>query len=104
MNGASYSASFVMLRGNQAHGFAAFTVLPWDSEQIGVPAARIDYLVAEGSYAEQYQTKKELLDHVIVAADERGVRQQARRHPHERGPVRGFGARGLLQCSKATRE
>ena len=68
------SASFVMLRGNQAHGFAAFTVLPWDSEQIGVPSARIDYLVAEGSYVEQYQTKKKLLDHVIVAADERGVR------------------------------
>jgi dTDP-4-amino-4,6-dideoxy-D-galactose acyltransferase len=68
------NASCVVLGETQARGFASFTVLPWDSEQIGVPAARIDYLVAEGSYAQQYQTKKKLLDHVIVAADERGVR------------------------------
>ena len=68
------TASCIVLRETQARGFASFTVLPWDSEQIGVPAARIDYLVAEGSYAQQYQTKKKLLDHVIVAADERGVR------------------------------
>ena len=52
--------SCVMLRENQARGFASVTVLPWDSEQIGVPAARVDYLVAEGSYLEQYQTKKKI--------------------------------------------
>ena len=66
-------ASWVMMQANQARGFASLSMLPWDSEQIGVSAARIDYLVAQGSYDEQQQTKKKLLQHVLAEAQEQGV-------------------------------
>jgi len=67
-------AAWVMIEGSQARGFAAFSMLPWDSEQLGVTAARLDYLIAEGSVKEQQQTKKALLACVLEHAEVRGVR------------------------------
>ena len=67
-------AAWVMVEGNQARGFASLTMLPWDSEQIGVTAARLDYLIAEGSGNEQQQIKKALLACVMEHAEVRGVR------------------------------
>jgi dTDP-4-amino-4,6-dideoxy-D-galactose acyltransferase len=65
--------TWVAQRENRACGFACFTMLPWDSEQLGVTAARIHYLVAEGSYGEQQQIKRALLEHVLEEAQERSV-------------------------------
>ena len=65
--------SWVMMQDDQARGFTSLSLLPWDSEQIGVAAARIDYLVAQGSYDQQHQTKRKLLEHVLAEAQERGV-------------------------------
>src|SRR6266446_2566927 len=62
------------LRENRARGFACFSVLPWDSEQLGVKAARIDYLVAEGSYHEQRRIKEALLERVLADVEACGVR------------------------------
>ncbi len=36
-------------------GMGVLTPLPWDSEQIGLSAARLDYLIAQGGYAQQRQ-------------------------------------------------
>jgi dTDP-4-amino-4,6-dideoxy-D-galactose acyltransferase len=71
--GSEASSSWLTMDGNQARGFACLSMLPWDSEQLGVTAARIDYLVAEGSYDEQRRVKKALLDQVLAGAQARGV-------------------------------
>ena len=42
-------------------GFASLKKLPWDSEQLGVGAARIEHLVGKGAYHEQLQIKRDLL-------------------------------------------
>jgi dTDP-4-amino-4,6-dideoxy-D-galactose acyltransferase len=66
-------AAWVALLGNRACGFTSLNLLPWDSEQLSVTAARIDYLVAEGSYHEQECIKRSLLDAVLAEAGDRGV-------------------------------
>ena len=49
-------------------------MLPWDSEQIGLPAARLDYLVAIGTYPEQCQVKQALLDAVLEHGVEHSIK------------------------------
>jgi len=66
-------ATWVALRQNQVHGFARLSVLVWDSEQLGMSAARIEYLVADGSYHQQRQIKEKLLEQALVEAHDRGV-------------------------------
>jgi dTDP-4-amino-4,6-dideoxy-D-galactose acyltransferase len=59
---------------NQRRGFASLSMLPWDSEQLGTTAARINYLVADGPYAQQVETKQALLKRVFSEATTRRVR------------------------------
>lgn len=66
-------AAWMMLQRNQTLGFSSLTLLPWDSQQLGFAAARIDYLVAEGPYPQQHSTKKALLAHVVNEALRRGI-------------------------------
>lgn len=66
-------ATLVALRQGQARGFACLTMLPWDSDQLGMRAARVDYLIAEGSYDEQLQVKEMLIEQVLLEAHDRGV-------------------------------
>ena len=58
---------------NDVRGFACFNLLPWDSEQLGVKAARIDYLVADGSYYEQLRIKDALLERLLTQVEACGV-------------------------------
>jgi len=67
------SIASVAVQGREVRGFAGFKILPWDSEQLGIPAARLEYLVAIGSYAEQRLTKDKLLESVMGVARDRGV-------------------------------
>jgi dTDP-4-amino-4,6-dideoxy-D-galactose acyltransferase len=67
------SIASVAIQGKKVHGFAGFRILPWDSEQLGIPAARVEYLVAIGSYEEQRLTKDKLLESVMGVARDRGV-------------------------------
>jgi len=46
-------------------GFATLSLLPWDTEQLGMSAARIDYLITKGDYQEQYCLKKVLLNTIF---------------------------------------
>jgi dTDP-4-amino-4,6-dideoxy-D-galactose acyltransferase len=55
-------------------GQASLSMLPWDSEQLGTTAARINYLVADGPYAQQVETKFALLKRVVKEAVARGIR------------------------------
>jgi L-amino acid N-acyltransferase YncA len=64
----------IAMQVNDVRGFACFNMLPWDSEQLGVPAARIDYLVAEGSYHEQRRIKEGLLERLLAQIEACGVR------------------------------
>lgn len=66
-------ATWVALRQSRTRGFTSLAMLPWDSEQLGMRAARVDYLVAEGSYQEQRHVKETLLQQVLTEAHRRGV-------------------------------
>jgi GNAT superfamily N-acetyltransferase len=66
-------ATWVALQHGQARGFACLTMLPWDSDQLGMRAARVDYLIAEGAYDEQLQVKELLIEQVLLEAQDRGV-------------------------------
>jgi RimJ/RimL family protein N-acetyltransferase len=55
-------------------GTAAWRTLEWDSEQFGIPAARLDLLDASGSYAEARAQKRELLATVLGQCREAGIR------------------------------
>jgi GNAT superfamily N-acetyltransferase len=66
-------ATLVALRQGQARGFACLTMLPWDSDQLGMRAARVDYLIAKGTYDEQLQVKEMLIEQVLLEAHDRGV-------------------------------
>ncbi len=66
-------AAWMMVQHDKVMGFASLTLLPWDSQQIGFAAARIDYLVADGGYPIQHETKRGLLKHLINEALRRGV-------------------------------
>jgi ribosomal protein S18 acetylase RimI-like enzyme len=48
-------------------------LLPWDTEQIGLNAARLDYLVAIGTYEEQYGVKSVLLSAVVRHCERRNL-------------------------------
>ena len=50
----------------EVRGFALFKMLPWDSARLGVSAGRVDYLVADGSYDEQTEIKKSLLENLLA--------------------------------------
>lgn len=66
-------AAWVALQQGQARGFACLTMLSWDSEQLGMSAARVDYLIAEGTYSEQLQVKEKLMEQLLLEAHDRGV-------------------------------
>lgn len=70
----SESVGWIALSADTILGFTSLSVLPWDSGQIGLPAARIDYLVATGNYVEQHQIKEALLSTALQYATRHGVR------------------------------
>lgn len=74
-----HSTAWLACRGQREVGFAVLSTLGWDSEQLGMEAARIDYLVASDSYAEQHETKTALLGEVIEQARERGIKHLSAR-------------------------
>src|ERR1035441_785492 len=55
-------------------GTAAWRTLEWDTEQFGIPAARLDVLDATGSYAAVRAQKRELLAAVLGQCREAGIR------------------------------
>lgn len=65
--------AWVVVQQNHVRGFACFRKLPWDSEQLRMSAARIDYLLAGGSYSEQRASKEMLLEELLVEAQDLGV-------------------------------
>jgi dTDP-4-amino-4,6-dideoxy-D-galactose acyltransferase len=60
-------------------GAAAWRTLEWDTEQLGIPAARLDLLEASGSYADARAHKRELLTAVLEQCRERGIRHLSAR-------------------------
>ncbi len=59
---------------NSALGLVAWTRLAWDSQQLGVDAGRVDYLIASGGYKDQYRAKGALLMTVLEACVDQGIR------------------------------
>jgi len=60
-------------RGETVLGLAALSGLPWDSKYLGLKAARLDYLIASGSYARQYEVKRLLLTEALAQATAHGI-------------------------------
>lgn len=46
-------------------GVAVWSALPWDTEQLGIAAARVDVLTASGPYAEARAKKQQLLALIV---------------------------------------
>jgi dTDP-4-amino-4,6-dideoxy-D-galactose acyltransferase len=65
--------AWVVVQQDHVRGFGCFRKLPWDSEQLRMTAARIDYLLAAGSYNEQRSVKEMLLEEMLVEAQNLGV-------------------------------
>ena len=59
---------------NDASGLVTWTPLAWDSQQLGVGAGRLDYLIASGNYEDQYAIKEALLTAVLEACADQGIR------------------------------
>jgi dTDP-4-amino-4,6-dideoxy-D-galactose acyltransferase len=64
----------VIRNGREALGVACWTHLEWDSEQLGMPAARVDLLVSAGGYQEALERKTSLLRTAVEECRLRGVR------------------------------
>jgi dTDP-4-amino-4,6-dideoxy-D-galactose acyltransferase len=64
---------------NAAQGLAAWTRLAWDSQQLGVGAGRLDWLVASGDYQEQYTIKEALLTAILEACADQSIRHLSAR-------------------------
>lgn len=54
-------------------GAAEWHPLEWDTEQFGIPAARLDFLDACGSYAQASTEKQKLLAAVLAQCQEAGI-------------------------------
>lgn len=65
--------AWVVVQQNHVRAFGCFRKLPWDSQQLRMSAARIDYLLAAGSYDEQRSAKGMLLEELLVEAQNLGV-------------------------------
>jgi dTDP-4-amino-4,6-dideoxy-D-galactose acyltransferase len=65
--------AWVVVQQNHVRAFGCFRKLPWDSQQLRMSAARIDYLLAAGSYNEQRSAKQMLLEELLVEAQNLGV-------------------------------
>jgi ribosomal protein S18 acetylase RimI-like enzyme len=72
IEGSAHSASWVPGSGN-AQGLAVWTSLAWDSQQLGVGAGRLDYLIASGDYQNQYAIKEVLLRAVLKICADQGI-------------------------------
>ena len=94
-----------------AQGLAGWTRLAWDSQQLGVGAGRLDYLIASGDYESQYRTKEALLTAVLEACADQGIRHlTARVHASDLSSIHlleqhGFVAvDGILTFSRDIRD
>lgn len=67
-------AAWAFLGRDRVFGLARFSMLPWDSAQLRIGAARIDHLVASGSYQEQLAIKESLLSSALREMSVRNVR------------------------------
>jgi ribosomal protein S18 acetylase RimI-like enzyme len=63
----------------RACGLACWTALPWDSEMFGFPAARIDFLLADGGNG--VEIERQLLGETLDTARKRGIRHIIARVP-----------------------
>jgi GNAT superfamily N-acetyltransferase len=72
--GSEESLVTVTRQGSQVLGLASWRSLAFDSEQLGIPAARLDLLVSAGGYAEALERKVALLGIVAEECRLRGFR------------------------------
>ncbi len=86
----------VTRNGRQALGVACWTHLAWDSEQIGMSAARVDLLVSGGGYQEALERKVSLLRNVVEECRLQGVRYlTARVSANDLSTVHALGRSGF---------
>jgi ribosomal protein S18 acetylase RimI-like enzyme len=68
------AGAFVGRDGPSVSGLAAWSHLPWDSEQFGFEAGRVDLLVAAGDYRRARQREEALLCALLESCRHRGIR------------------------------
>jgi dTDP-4-amino-4,6-dideoxy-D-galactose acyltransferase len=73
------ASAWVATKKQEVSGLAQISELEWDSEQIGMRAARLDYLVAAGSYAEQVEIKRAMVATALGAAMKKDVQHVSAR-------------------------
>lgn len=84
-------------RPDGAQGLAGWTRLAWDSQQLGVGAGRLDYLIASGDYKDQYRAKEALLTGVLEACADQEIRHlTARLHASDLSGIHLLERRGFI--------
>lgn len=73
LKGNTHSALWIPGPGG-AFGLGLWAKLAWDSQQLGICAGRLDYLIASGDYKDQYIIKEALLRAVLEACASQGIR------------------------------
>jgi GNAT superfamily N-acetyltransferase len=73
----------VSRKGDTVLGVVSWTPLPWDSEQLGMSAARIDVLASSGSYREARERKSAMIRALIEECRANGIRYLTTRVPSE---------------------
>lgn len=68
-----HSAAWVSRCGKKVTGLVCLSMLPWDTEQLGLNAARIDTCLAVGEYTEQVRIKANLLTQALDSSGRCGV-------------------------------
>ena len=78
--------------------FAALSRLPWDSEQLGMLAARLDYFVCNGPQLEVYNIKRALADCVLQFCEKEGIRHlSARADASDLSSIHVLEEKGFIQ-------
>lgn len=92
----SHNAFWVFGSGT-AKGLAGWTHLAWDSEQLGVRAGRLDYLLALGDYDRQYHIKEALIERVLKDCVGHGIKHLAARvHASDLSSIHLLERRGFV--------
>jgi dTDP-4-amino-4,6-dideoxy-D-galactose acyltransferase len=86
----------VIRSGSQILGLACWRHLAWDSEQLGIPTARLDLLVSSGAYQEALERKGSLLSTLSQECRLHGIRYLTARVPAgELSTVHALGRAGF---------
>ncbi len=77
--GNSSAQALVAMDADAPIGLGVLTPLPWDGEQIGMAAARLDCLIASGDYTRRHDILDMLIARLVTEAERQNIRHLSAR-------------------------